>query len=78
MSELEWLKRFGDALTDIMEYRNTCQEELADILGVSQATVSRYVNGLQMPSVATIITIANELGCDIDELVNFGSKVSRY
>lgn len=78
MTEIEWVKRFGDALRDIMDYRNTSQEELADILGVSQATVSRYVNGLQMPSVKTIIMISNELECDIDELVNFGSKVYRY
>lgn len=75
MSEVRWLKEFGKRLADLLEYTGTSRGELADILGVSQASISRYINGLQMPSVDTIVDIALELDSDIDDLVNFGESV---
>ena len=75
MSEVEWLRNFGNALKEAMEYTNTEQAELADILGMSQASVSRYMNGLQMPDVRTVLLIAHELDWNVDDLVNFGEEV---
>lgn len=75
MSEIEWLKNFGNALREVMDYTNTDQAELADILGVSQSSISRYVNGLQMPDIRTILLIAYELDWNIDDLVNFGEEI---
>lgn len=75
MSEMQWLNEFGRKLNEILEYTGTSRSELADILGTSQATISRYVNGLQMPSVDTIVEIASALDCNIDDLVNFGESV---
>lgn len=75
MSEVEWLRNFGNALKEAMEYTNTSQEELADILGMSQSSVSRFINGLQMPDVRVVLKIAYELDWNIDDLVNFGDYV---
>ena len=75
MSEVEWLRNFGNALEEAMEYTNTEQAELADILGMSQASVSRFINGLQMPSVKIVLKIAHELDWNVDDLVNFGDYV---
>ena len=75
MSEVEWLRNFGDELTKLMDYMNTEQEEMADILGMSQASISRFVNGLQMPDVRVVLKIAYELDWNIDDLVNFGDYV---
>ena len=75
MSEVKWLIEFGKQLEYLLEYTNTTREEIADFTGVSQASISRYINGLQMPSVDTIVDIAVELDSDIDDLVNFGESV---
>lgn len=75
MSEVEWLRNFGNALTEAMEYTNTEQAELADILGMSQSSISRLMNGQQMPDIRTILLIAHELDWHVDDLVNFGDYV---
>ena len=75
MSEVRWLKEFGERLTWLMGYTWTSQDELAEILGVTQATVSRYMRGLQMPDIDTVITIARELDYDVNKLIDFGFDV---
>ena len=75
MSDIEWLRNFGNTLNEILEYTNTSREELADILGMSQATISRYINGLQMPDIRTVLLIAHEFDWHVDDLVNFGDEV---
>lgn len=75
MSDIEWLRNFGDALKELMDYMNTEQSEIADILGMSQASISRYINGLQMPDIRTVLLIAHEFDWHVDDLVNFGDEV---
>lgn len=75
MSEVRWLKEFGERLTWLMNYTWTSQDELAEILGVTQSTVSRYMRGLQMPDIDTVIIIARELDYDINKLIDFGFDV---
>lgn len=75
MSEVNWLNEFGARLEDLLNYTGVTRAELADILETSQASVSRYINGVQMPSVDTIISIAIALDANIDDLVNFGEPV---
>ena len=75
MSEIQWMREFGDRLRDLLDYTNTCQEEFADAIGVSQASASRYINGLQMPDVKVILAIAYEFDWDIDDLTNFGEEI---
>lgn len=75
MSEVQWLIEFGKSLKDLLEYAGTSQGELADIIGVSQATISRYVTGQQMPTMDNIVEIAFALDCNIDDLINFGESI---
>lgn len=75
MSEVEWMDIFGDNLRDILKEQNMSRRELAQVLGISEATVSRYINKKQMPTMEVIVNMAYELSISIDELIDFGDRV---
>lgn len=75
MSEVEWLKKFGKTLSDMLKDARMTQRELADATGLSESAISNYVNGKQIPTVRAIINICYELGCNIDDLIDFGERV---
>jgi transcriptional regulator with XRE-family HTH domain len=43
--------------------------ELAAKIGVSTSMMSYILNGLRTPNVQTLVRIANELDCTVDELI---------
>lgn len=45
------------------------QQELADAAGVTQASISNYESGKQIPSVNTADKIASALGVSLNELL---------
>lgn len=75
MSEVEWLKKFGKTLSDMLKDARMTQRELADATGLSESAISNYVNGKQIPTVRAIINICYELGCNTDDLIDFGERV---
>lgn len=75
MSEVEWMDIFGDNLRDILKEQNMSRRELAQVLGISEATVSRYINKKQMPTMEVIVNMAYELLISVDELIDFGDRV---
>ena len=75
MSEAEWIDIFGDNLRDILIEQWTPQEELAEAIGVSEGTVSKYIRKKMMPSVRSLINMCYELDISLDELMDFGCKV---
>ena len=77
MSESYWMQTFGNNLNYFMEQANMTQEELARATGLTQASISRYASGRQMPGVRAIINIANALGVTTDELIDFGDMIEQ-
>lgn len=75
MSEVEWMDIFGDNLRDILKEQNMSRRELAQVLGISEATVSRYINKKHMPTMEVIVNMAYELSISVDELIDFGDRV---
>lgn len=75
MPEVEWMDIFGDNLRDILKEQNMSRRELAQVLDISEATVSRYINKKQMPTMEVIVNMAYELSISIDELIDFGDRV---
>lgn len=75
MSEVEWMDIFGDNLRDILKEQNMSRRELAQVLGISEATVSRYINKKQMPTMEVVVNMAYELSISVDELIDFGDRV---
>lgn len=76
MTEVEWMREFGSNLKNLMKDRNTTQKELAEIAGVSQGTISKYINGSLMPTTKALNKLFYALDCDsYDELIDLGEEI---
>ena len=67
----EWAKEFGYKLKRAIHLAGYTQEEVANELGASRATINRYVNGRLVPTYVTIRDLAKLLRCEVDTLANF-------
>ncbi len=75
MTEGQWIDEFADNLRDkLIEYGAT-QREFAEDTGLAESTISRYLRGQAVPSIFALINISHVLGCTIDELADFGTKI---
>lgn len=75
MSEAEWLRIFSRNLISILSETRNSQKDLAELSGLSSATISKYVNGTQMPTVRAIVNISYALHLDINDLIDFGDRI---
>ena len=75
MGEAEWLDNFGDNLSILLADYRVTQAELAEMTGLSEPTISSYINKRRMPGVKAILNIAYALNIDIEDLVDFGSMI---
>lgn len=62
------MERHFESLSEFLAETGTTQEQLAESLEVSQATVSRIVRGLQMPEAALAIRIQELTGVSVEAL----------
>lgn len=58
-------KRIGRRVREIRQDRGMSQKMLAEAAGLSTPLISRIENGLAMPSIPTLQSIADHLGVDI-------------
>lgn len=72
MTELE----FADRLRKYRKSKNMTQQELAERLGVSDKSVSRWENG-SYPDVAMLGPLAKELGVTVDDLLGTASPLKK-
>ena len=70
-NEEEWRNAFARRLYRMICLRGLSQDDLAYETGISTGAMSRYVNGYSTPSVYKLISIADVLGCTLDELARF-------
>lgn len=70
-SREDWSKHFANNLIDMMNYRGMDQTYLSERSGVSQQSISNYMNGKGMPTGYVINKLAKALSCDISDLDNF-------
>ena len=75
MSEAEWLEIFSDNLRDLMNEQGYNQEQLSETTGLSQGTISNYLNKKRLPSVKALVNICYELNLSFDDLMDFGSRI---
>ena len=57
------------SIKEILEAKGMSQRELADKVGITEVTLSRYVNGNRVPKAPVAMCIARALGVDIEEIV---------
>ena len=69
MSEVEFIDIFAGNLRSVMEETGYSVNELAKDIHVDKGTISRYRNGLVMPSVKNIINMCIVMCCNLDDLI---------
>ena len=62
--------KFGDNLKLIRKMRKVSQEELADKLGVSRQSVSKWETGENYPSMQNIVCLCSIFKCKMNDLVH--------
>lgn len=63
-------------IKDLRERNHESQNELAKIIGVSKATMSKYENGLVQMSDDTMKVLAHHFNCSIDYLLGYESSAT--
>lgn len=60
---------FGTNLKQLRKEKNLTQEELAECLGVSPQTISKWENNLSMPDISALPIMADYFGISLDSLL---------
>ena len=63
------MDNLGNRITDLLEARKMTQRDLARKVGISDATMSRYINNERTPDVVICNNIAKVLGVTVDFLL---------
>ena len=61
---------FGEKLSKLRRESNYTQEQLADILGVSRQSISKWESDITYPETDKLIKIGKLFGCSMDYLLN--------
>lgn len=61
-------EKIGKFIADCRKKKKLTQEQLAEVIGVSRKSVSRWENGSTMPDYALLDSLCKELGITINEL----------
>lgn len=62
-------KEIGRNIRKYIIYRGMRQQEVAEKLGITEAMLSRYINGTSMPGIDKLHGLASVLGCQVNELI---------
>ncbi len=65
---------FKDNLVELRKIHELSQEELADKIGVSRQTLSKYETGESLPDIEKCKLLADVFGVSIDDLLNYDSN----
>ena len=63
-------KKIGNFIHQLRKENNLTQEQLAEKLGVSNRSVSRWENGITLPDISLMKCICEEFHISISELIN--------
>ena len=72
MTEREFKQEYGEALCRIMQSKDVNQHELSIMTGISQASISNYIQGRVCPSFYIVNKIAKALNVPIEEFTYAG------
>lgn len=63
-------KKIGSFLKELRKEKNLTQEQLSEIFSVSNRSVSRWENGVNMPDFDLVIEIADFFGVTVEEILD--------
>ena len=61
---------FSENLIELRKYHDYSQEELAEMIGVSRQTLSKYETGESLPDIEKCKLLADVFSVTIDDLIN--------
>jgi len=64
------LESLSKSIRTRREERKMTQKELADLLSVSDKTISKWETGRGLPDVVALKRLAKIFGCTMDDMVN--------
>ncbi len=70
-------QKIGMFLKELRVEKNLTQEKLAELLGVTNRSVSRWENGNNMPDLSLLMEIADVYGVGVDEILDGKRKETR-
>lgn len=70
------MTNFSLILKELTESRGISQKWLADEANTTEATISRYINGIHQPNIKLVISVAKALGVSVDYLLGLTSMES--
>ena len=62
---------FSEILTELRKLHNMSQEDLAEKIGVSRQTLSKYETGESLPDIEKCRMLADVFGVSIDDLISY-------
>lgn len=68
---------FQENLIALRKMHNISQEELAEKVGVSRQTLSKYETGESIPDIEKTKAIADAFGVSLDDLVNYNPEENK-
>jgi transcriptional regulator with XRE-family HTH domain len=69
------ISKLGENILNYAKQLNLSQKELASMIGVTDTTMSRYINGTREPKIEVLSNLATVLQTSVDELI--GQQVSQ-
>ena len=69
-------EKIGKFISKLRKEKNLTQEQLAETLGVTSKSISRWENGKTMPDVSLFEPLCKELGIKVNELLS-GEKINK-
>lgn len=69
--------KLSDNIIRLRHERKITQEELADFLGVTKASVSKWENAQSMPDIMLLLQLAAFFDMTVDELIGYDPKLTK-
>ena len=69
--------KIGKFIAELRKNKNLTQEQLAELLGVNNRTISRWETGKNMPDISLYRILCETLDISIEELIN-GEKTNKF
>ena len=75
ISSLQWMQQFAEEVKYYLKENHMTQRDLADKAGLAESSISEYLNSTSIPSTTAVINIAYALDVEVNELIDFGSRI---
>lgn len=62
-------KEIGRNIRKFIVYRGLRQQDISEKVGITEAMLSRYINGTSLPGIDKLHNLASVLGCRVDDLL---------